>query len=316
MEKFCERLVVGVIFLYFVLLFICIYQCYLTIEYRTELKPYKYASTVLVQDSVTYSPAYTSKATNASLNKRLDSISVYHANRIDSLSVALSAMKYDFIHHQENTLNDFRQETNNIINKLNGWFAFWIAILAILGGIIPLIIQYAQYKKSEDRLNESIRSNENSLSIYKNNVNICIQDCNNKLDDLNYKTLQMEVCSIIACIMTIHNTRMHNDSLNSVSYYNRLLYRLYEKFVALYNLVSQRGFDEEGILQIELALIQMQAVYINVALNLENRINARRLQLVIDEIHSVVSSIVNQSSNKDELIRSIYHLKNNLLVAL
>ena len=95
-----------------------------------------------------------------------------------------------------------------------------------------------------------------------------------------------------------------------------MLYRLYEKFVALYNLVSQRGFDEEGILQIELALIQMQAVYINVALNLENRINARRLQLVIDEIHSVVSSIVNQSSNKDELIRSIYHLKNNLLVAL
>lgn len=314
MDKLCERTVVGVVFLYLVLLLICIYQCYLTVEYRTELKPYKYASSVLIQDSV--STIHIRKVTDASVSERLDSISLCHAIRMDSLSNALSKMEHDFINHQENTLNDFRQETNNIINKLNGWFSFWIAILAILGGLLPLIIQYVQYKRTEFNLHESMKNYQNSLSITKNNVKIQIQKCNDKLEELNYQGLQMEICSIISCIMTIRNVRMINGTLHSVQYYNRLLYRLYGKFVALYGIVRKNDFNEEGLEQLELTLIQIQAVYIHISLNLENRTNSRRMQVVIDEIQNVVCSIINGKMSKEEIIRDIIRLKDNLLVTI
>ena len=38
-------------------------------------------------------------------------------------------------------LADIRQETNNIIDKQNGWFSFWLGILAIVGALIPFFFQ-------------------------------------------------------------------------------------------------------------------------------------------------------------------------------
>lgn len=59
---------------------------------------------------------------------------------------------------QETVLNDLRQESNNIINKVNGWLGFWIAILAIFGGIVPIIIQYVLHKRSQFEIKQVIES--------------------------------------------------------------------------------------------------------------------------------------------------------------
>lgn len=60
--------------------------------------------------------------------------------------------------NQDTILSDIRQETNNIINKYNGWTAFWIALLAIFGGGIPIIIQYIQSRKTRLEVDELLDS--------------------------------------------------------------------------------------------------------------------------------------------------------------
>ncbi len=61
---------------------------------------------------------------------------------------------------QENVLNDLRQESNNVINKVNGWLGFWIAILAIFTGILPIIIQHVIFRRQQIELNLLIKEIE------------------------------------------------------------------------------------------------------------------------------------------------------------
>lgn len=90
-----------------------------------------------------------------SIRNELLKIRVYDMEAADSLTVSpngLTAIEKRLIrleNQQENTLADIRQESNNIINKFNGWLGFWIAILAIFGGVIPLVIQYVLKQKAE-----------------------------------------------------------------------------------------------------------------------------------------------------------------------
>lgn len=79
---------------------------------------------------------------------------------------------------QENVLNDLRQESNNIINKVNGWLGFWIAILAIFTGLLPIIIQYVVFKRQ--KLNVDLLISEIQKKAYTNHLqllasSVCLQ---------------------------------------------------------------------------------------------------------------------------------------------
>ncbi len=59
-----------------------------------------------------------------------------------------------------NGLNDLRQETNNVIDKQNGWLAFWIAILALVGALLPLLIQMnmqQDLRHEYDKINKELK---------------------------------------------------------------------------------------------------------------------------------------------------------------
>lgn len=59
-------------------------------------------------------------------------------------------------------LNDLRQETNNVIEKQNGWFSFWLGILALVGALLPVIIQ--------------IKVQDNQSHVFKSELEAAIQD--------------------------------------------------------------------------------------------------------------------------------------------
>lgn len=59
---------------------------------------------------------------------------------------------------------DYRQESNNHINKVNGWLAFWIAILALLCGILPLIIQVIQTRKARLEMESLMQDMQNRVN--------------------------------------------------------------------------------------------------------------------------------------------------------
>lgn len=53
---------------------------------------------------------------------------------------------------QETLVNDMRQEINNVIEKANLWMTFWLAIIAIFGAFIPVLIQYRLYIINREKL--------------------------------------------------------------------------------------------------------------------------------------------------------------------
>lgn len=76
---------------------------------------------------------------------------------LESLDSALIRMDYQYAVAEQRynqTIDDLRQETNNNINKINGWMAAWMALLGILGIFIPIVYQYSLYRRFQSELTD------------------------------------------------------------------------------------------------------------------------------------------------------------------
>lgn len=72
--------------------------------------------------------------------------------------------KYNILHEQnERVMQDTRQEVNNVINKTNGWLAFWIGVMSLVGVFIPLVLQFKFHSDSQKAQEKS----ENELKRLK-----------------------------------------------------------------------------------------------------------------------------------------------------
>lgn len=91
---------------------------------------------------------------NELLQKEIDSYAKEDSSTANDRNIILLERIAKIEKQQEIVLSDIRQESNNIINKFNGWLGFWIAILAIFGGIVPLVLQYITKRKSEKDIQE------------------------------------------------------------------------------------------------------------------------------------------------------------------
>lgn len=63
-------------------------------------------------------------------------------------------MQLTLMARQDRLADDLRQESNNLINKTNGWLAFWIAVVALLGVIIPGVLNFKQSRDLKDAESE------------------------------------------------------------------------------------------------------------------------------------------------------------------
>lgn len=92
------------------------------------------------------------------------SLNVQSSKELDSLKCLLQKSKKEVY---AEGINDVRQETNNIINKINGWLSFWLAILALIGGVLPVVIGWKQEqdntKKFEDLKNDFANTKKVSI---------------------------------------------------------------------------------------------------------------------------------------------------------
>lgn len=70
--------------------------------------------------------------------KKADSTTVAITKaELDSLKFKIENLVNKHIEFEDKYLSDLRQESNNNINKYNGWLSLWLALLAVLMGIVP-----------------------------------------------------------------------------------------------------------------------------------------------------------------------------------
>ena len=132
-------LVLGLVF-YFILLIMCIFQMHRSSNLTTrnlalDTVPQKIHISLQVEDSlVSADPEMMAKIDSA-----IKAINVWNEYRDEKFL---------------NGLNDLRQETNNVINKQNGWLSFWVAILALVGALFPLTFQLRTEHKLDTEMKE------------------------------------------------------------------------------------------------------------------------------------------------------------------
>ena len=73
--------------------------------------------------------------------------------KLDSMEIALRGMNnlIEVLEQQtEIRQNDMRQETNNIINKFNGNIEWWIFLLGVICGVVPILLAYLNHKNDSE----------------------------------------------------------------------------------------------------------------------------------------------------------------------
>ena len=89
---------------------------------------------------------------------------------------------------QDQLIDDVRQETNNIINKMNGWLGFWMGVMAILGVFVPIALQlklYRENRDTEERLRQECKDEFEHLQ--NESIN------NEKKNEIAQRTSQAEI---------------------------------------------------------------------------------------------------------------------------
>lgn len=98
----------------------------------------------------------------------------------DSAKLNYLGNKVIFLEEQyANFLNDIRQETNNHIEYNNTWLGIWIAILALVCGVVPALLQYRLYIINRQKLKEELELYEqiigcHDINNYVNSVGQCM----------------------------------------------------------------------------------------------------------------------------------------------
>ena len=127
-------------------------------------------------DSIYISTNWSSSYFHPSVSVNIDTVHVTYPLELDSLSQCLSKIDRLYKEYYNDALNDLRQESNNIINKWSGWLGFWISVLALLMGILPIAIQFKLSNRSEKRIEQELQRLENQIlskekeleTLYKN----------------------------------------------------------------------------------------------------------------------------------------------------
>lgn len=107
----------------------------------------------------------------------------------------------------EGYLSDLRQESNNNINKYNGWLSFWIALLTIVLTIFPLFFNLrieAKHKEEMERMrveiekqfDSKIQENIDKLEDYKKKVDADLHYYQNKFYQLKVQNSAMGISAI------------------------------------------------------------------------------------------------------------------------
>lgn len=112
-----------------------------------------YADAVYIEDIFVSKANQVSQGKNVSSKNKnkavADSIKpqyIISLREVDQIRKAQKAL----IARQDMLADDLRQETNNLINKMNGWLGFWMGVMAILGVFVPIALQIKLYRETRD----------------------------------------------------------------------------------------------------------------------------------------------------------------------
>lgn len=122
----------------------------------------------------------------------------------------------------EKLRDNYQSEVDLMIDKANGWLAFWIGVLALVIGLMSIWQIYRQYKseKEFEHLEDELKGKiDNKYNDAENKINKAIENFEKKIEDFDeqlFKTRQTlrasKLSSLMMCLSSFPDPQMTSDS--------------------------------------------------------------------------------------------------------
>ena len=228
-----------------------------------------------------------------------DSLSSTNISALDSSLNILRRNQLMLFDRQVDLINDVRQETNNMIDKLNLWLTFAIGMFSIIGVFLPLWGQYVktkEYEKEFKRLSRDFRNKKNEIV---ENIEKELEIRRKEIDQ--FKRDSNDMIQLIESASRIQELRSRFLSL-SIGYEDKILnnqpereqiYRtLWSKAVDSFNGIIEWSFDENSDCEIRRIYLIESFILLNTfILKLKNSDTAsrpRKWTKILDDIRSLL----------------------------
>lgn len=207
-----------------------------------------------------------------------DSIALADSTMIAKMDSAINIMRTWNNYCDENLmygLDDLRQETNNVINKQNGWLSFWVAILTLIGALLPLVIQLNTQQKIDSE----------------------IEGLNKKSQDLENTMLFSEISKLSFTLINCANDKWVKNSSNRNDIINGIFDDICKNTNGLISTIKRNNaLDDVGNrTHIKMVLMQLYTTYTTCELILSTSYKIRRLSKLKYDISTILGKLCNNS---------------------
>lgn len=237
---------------------------------------------------------------------KIDSVQVAFQMELDSLLNGLEVIDRKYKEYYSDALSDLRQESNNIINKWNAWFGFWISLLALLMGIVPLFIQFRIADRNKKRFEKERDFLRTELETVKNKLQ---KEVGEQLDKMKSGLIRTEVVNEINAIDIGKNNKLLKDSEDRILLLSFLLKDLRNK---LNNFISANKALDKGVdnkyPDLLVVLIEMQNVVIKLLPYFQSKNKSRKFQELQDKLQTLILKIAKDRSDSEAIYKDVEKL--------
>lgn len=249
-----------------------------------------------------------------------DSLPEYSQAKINEIDSIVKRVNEQYAFKCDESLNNLRQETNNLINKMNGWLSFWLCLLTIIAGIIPLCLQYKFNQESKEvaKEREAIREKKNAklkddlekgLKEEKTKIEKSINEITKEKKELTqqnkelhdqlekdkkeYQLLenQLKLNCIISSLLNAKENKLIDNSVERDVLLSKLMHELYEKTKCLFASIAQKSDDPNVKDIINTSLIQLFTVFKYYQRSLVLKSRFRKIDLLLDHLKKIISEL-------------------------
>lgn len=238
---------------------------------------------------------------------------------------------------QNQLVDDIRQETNNIINKMNGWLGFWMGVMAILGVFVPIALQFKLYRESRDQDAKLRQECQKELDHIREETKHCVNRSEtaqrNARADIKAELLKIEAevdkqfheiqtalhqdidnIRFTTIIRSFHSI-MDSPEIRTNELRNQLLEKNWNEIVTNFRRFIKVYYKDqtESIgysYSMSVILLQVASVLTSMRILVPRR--KRQLELLAMESYSLIKMLNTIPSNKDAIISSLNNYQESL----
>lgn len=246
---------------------------------------------------------------------------------LDSLKQILQKSKKE---EYAEGINDVRQETNNIINKINGWLSFWLAILTLIGGVLPVVLSWRQEqdnnKKFSDlgnditdrgnKIEKRVTEKINDLNVLHNQLREVLKEQKAELvKQQNSRKLHethISITNIISSFMAAKNNKLIEDSFERDLLRISLLNALATEFEKITDCIFSEEYRSDCKIILKTILIQYYSLYASLRITLQKVNKTKDLEITLQKIKKAIEIVTEDKEDKDGIEKEIKEVRNEI----